>query len=771
MSKKVLSVLLSVIILLGVFSVVPIASIAKEIDISEVSGDDYPYSGTSAGVYIVDDWNFYRGECTSFCAWRLNHNNGIAFHNWMGGIRWGNANTWDDAARNLGYTVNNTPAVGSIAYWEGTSGSTGHVAWVSSVYSSTVDIEEYNYGWVVINGEYHGNHRYNSRNISITNPSGYIHIKDINTSPSVTFNDWWSDNYTYIGSTDAAIGQEIIVSGSNYTQLGMILYNSSGTRLASATGAPTSGVNRYYFKINEEMSYTLSPDTDYQYRFFAVVGGQTYYSSYKSFRTSAITFKDWWNDRYTYIGTTDASIGQELTASGNGCTEIGMVLYDSVSERLASAYGGWTPGYSRYYFKINEELHYTLTPGTTYKYRFYAVVNGQTYYSEMKSFATIPDAEVDMSWTELYSLPSKDSAYVSVKATAPSSGTFSSAAIKVWDEKGSLIASKTEDPFAATRANMTLFYDIYAECGVLLQPATGYQYQVSVTYNGHSYDSPRYSFRTENQDERYFGIDVSSHQGQIDWEEVSKHIDFAIIRCGYGSDYTLNDDSFWAYNAAECERLHIPYGVYLYSYAENEDEAKSEAEHVIRLLEGYHPTLPVYYDLEDNNTVGNLSAYQIAKQTKAFCKLIQNAGYTPGVYANLSWWNSKLTDTLFDDYQKWIAVYESASPMTEQGWELWQYSSSGRVTGINGAVDTNYSKNLIPEANQCVLGDVDSSGKTDIVDATIIQRYATNLKLSIPEEQIAARGDVDGSGKTDITDATFIQRYATGIPTPFPIGE
>ena len=70
-----------------------------------------------------------------------------------------------------------------------------------------------------------------------------------------------------------------------------------------------------------------------------------------------------------------------------------------------------------------------------------------------------------------------------------------------------------------------------------------------------------------------------------------------------------------------------------------------------------------------------------------------------------------------------------------------------------------------------VLGDVDGSGKTDIVDATIVQRYATGLKLNIPEEQIETRGDVNGSGKTDITDATFIQRYATGIPTPFDIGK
>ena len=86
----------------------------------------------------------------------------------------------------------------------------------------------------------------------------------------------------------------------------------------------------------------------------------------------------------------------------------------------------------------------------------------------------------------------------------------------------------------------------------------------------------------------------------IDWDTTAQYIDFAIIRCGRGSDLTAQDDTKWAVNTAACERLGIPYGVYLYSLAQTDEEARSEAAHALRLLDGKHPQLPVYLDLEDS---------------------------------------------------------------------------------------------------------------------------------------------------------------------------
>lgn len=186
------------------------------------------------------------------------------------------------------------------------------------------------------------------------------------------------------------------------------------------------------------------------------------------------------------------------------------------------------------------------------------------------------------------------------------------------------------------------------------------------------------------------GVDVSEHQGWIDWEAVkASGVDFAIIRCGYGNDWESQDDKFWECNVSECERLGIPYGVYIYSYAENLTMAQSETDHVLRLLEGHSPSYPVYYDLEESSMASAENASLLADMTSLFCAQIQAAGYTPGVYANLNWWNNYLTDPAFDQWDRWVAQYNS-SCWYEGEYGLWQATSSGSVAGVEGNVDVNF---------------------------------------------------------------------------------
>ncbi|KFY13112.1 hypothetical protein V492_03489 [Pseudogymnoascus sp. VKM F-4246] len=102
--------------------------------------DDYKYKGKCSGT---DAWSYYRCQCTSFVAWRINERLGIKFHNQYKGTNWGNANTWDEAARRTGVKVDNKPVPGCIA--QSNAGGYGHVAWVTKVTSKSVTIEEYNY--------------------------------------------------------------------------------------------------------------------------------------------------------------------------------------------------------------------------------------------------------------------------------------------------------------------------------------------------------------------------------------------------------------------------------------------------------------------------------------------------------------------------------------------------------------------------------------------------------------------------------------------------
>lgn len=178
----------------------------------------------------------------------------------------------------------------------------------------------------------------------------------------------------------------------------------------------------------------------------------------------------------------------------------------------------------------------------------------------------------------------------------------------------------------------------------------------------------------------YKVIDISQWQGQIDWETVKPNIDAAIIRCGWGSDYIGQDDSYFEYNCSECERLGIPYGVYLYSYATSVDMAISEANHALRLIEGKNLSLPVFFDSEESGTEYNASA-----KAMAFCEAIQNAGYKAGVYASLYWWDSYLQGV--SGVYIWCARWQSDSPGMDC--DIWQYTSDGSVPGITGRVDMN----------------------------------------------------------------------------------
>lgn len=187
------------------------------------------------------------------------------------------------------------------------------------------------------------------------------------------------------------------------------------------------------------------------------------------------------------------------------------------------------------------------------------------------------------------------------------------------------------------------------------------------------------------------GVDVSTHQGKVNWEKVkASGIDYAILRCGFGDDVAAQDDEWYMHNATECERVGMPYGVYLFSYAKTVKQAKSEAAHTIRLLKGRKITWPVYYDLEDAKTTGTLSSTLIGDIVEAFCTAITKAGYKVGVYSYKNWMDTKLTDPRIKKWPLWLAQINNT--VTYGGdYEMWQYSSTGKVSGVTGNVDMNYA--------------------------------------------------------------------------------
>lgn len=181
-------------------------------------------------------------------------------------------------------------------------------------------------------------------------------------------------------------------------------------------------------------------------------------------------------------------------------------------------------------------------------------------------------------------------------------------------------------------------------------------------------------------------IDVSKHNGKIDWSKVKNSVDGAIIRCGYGDDYTAQDDQNFVENVEGCIKNGIPFGVYIYSYAKTKEQAISEANHVLRLIKPYKDKMdyPVYLDLEEHGTEEGAVDRAII-----FGDIIEKEKLWCGIYANEFWWNTYLKDKL-DRFTKWVAKYSKNKPNNiSNGYAMWQYTSEGHIDGISGNVDVS----------------------------------------------------------------------------------
>lgn len=189
------------------------------------------------------------------------------------------------------------------------------------------------------------------------------------------------------------------------------------------------------------------------------------------------------------------------------------------------------------------------------------------------------------------------------------------------------------------------------------------------------------------------GIDVSQHNGYIDWGKVkaSGQADFAILRCGFGREHSRQIDKQFERNYSECARLGMPAGVYHYSYALSPEDAEREAEFCLKLIKGKKLAFPVWYDIEERSQVDRGNCDDIAK---AFCDKLEAAGYFTGVYTFDSFARTNLTDKTKKRYAMWIARIGGEPRYSPYG--MHQYSWKGNIPGISGDVDMNISNTDYP---------------------------------------------------------------------------
>lgn len=188
----------------------------------------------------------------------------------------------------------------------------------------------------------------------------------------------------------------------------------------------------------------------------------------------------------------------------------------------------------------------------------------------------------------------------------------------------------------------------------------------------------------------YFGIDVSEHNGTINWTEAAKHIDFAILRVGWvGNKNNHTLDKKFKENYAAAKKAGVKIGAYVYMYSNSEVHARQGAEWTLQQLKGLSLDLPVYCDMEDSSIAG-LGKTRLSNIAKAFNEVIEKGGYWAGLYANRNWFDNYLTKAVAKRFTTWIAHYTSGKDKYKGEYDMWQNSSTGKVAGISGNVDTNY---------------------------------------------------------------------------------
>ena len=211
----------------------------------------------------------------------------------------------------------------------------------------------------------------------------------------------------------------------------------------------------------------------------------------------------------------------------------------------------------------------------------------------------------------------------------------------------------------------------------------------------------KYNFNSDgslNTGSGNLGIDVSRYNGNIDWNAVKNSgVSYVIIRCGYrgSASGALVEDSAFRKNIQGASNAGLKVGVYFFTQAVNEVEAVEEASMVLSLIKGYNLTYPVFLDVEvtsgNNGRADHISVDTRTAVCNAFCQTIQNSGYKAGIYANKTWLTTHINTPALTGYKIWLAQYAAAPSYSRTKYDMWQYSSKGKVAGISGNVDMNIS--------------------------------------------------------------------------------
>lgn len=225
------------------------------------------------------------------------------------------------------------------------------------------------------------------------------------------------------------------------------------------------------------------------------------------------------------------------------------------------------------------------------------------------------------------------------------------------------------------------------------------------------------------------GIDVSKYQGNIDFKAVKKDgFGFVIIRAGYGREISQKDACFES-NYANAKAAGLPVGAYWYSYAESVEDAIKEANVCLEVIKEKQFEYPIYFDLEEQKQFANGKEYCSAL-VKAFCDTLESAGYFAGLYISRSPLQTHITEEVAKRYSLWVAEY--AIKCNYDGiYDMWQHSSKGSVSGIEGDIDLDYCYKDFPTVIK--NGGFNGFSATSKSEASTVKTFAFTDKTQLTQ--------------------------------------
>lgn len=216
-------------------------------------------------------------------------------------------------------------------------------------------------------------------------------------------------------------------------------------------------------------------------------------------------------------------------------------------------------------------------------------------------------------------------------------------------------------------------------------------------FRGLDFQNPVMTYHEEGEKKSYMGVDVSKYQGFVDYNKLKKAgVSFVMIRIGargYGSGQLILDEYF-ADNIKGATDAGLSVGAYFFSQAITTEEALEEVALIVEALEGHTLTYPVAFDMEsipgDNARIDNLTKIEKTDIASVFLNGIKEAGYKPIIYGKKEWLLTKIDLTKLTEYDVWLAQVET-TPDFPYEFDMWQYSTSGKIDGIAGKADLNIS--------------------------------------------------------------------------------